>query len=71
MNTLTRLNGLQKTYISTILELISDYKEWDDLGGESVIALRVMCMGKDDENLPYLVNQYITKILKDRGANNE
>jgi hypothetical protein len=71
MNTLTRLNGLQKTYIATIIDLISDYKEWDDLGGESVIALRVMCMGKDDENLPYLVDQYITKILKDRGADNE
>jgi hypothetical protein len=71
MNTLTRLNGLQKTYIATIIDLISDYKEWDDLGSESVIALRVMCMGKDDENLPYLVNQYITKILRDRGADNE
>jgi hypothetical protein len=71
MNTLTRLNGLQKTYIATIVELISDYKEWDDLGSESVIALRIMCDGKDDENLPQLVNQYIKKILKDRGANNE
>jgi hypothetical protein len=71
MNTLTRLNGLQKQYIATIVELIHDYKEWDDLGGESVIALRVMCYGKDDENLPHLVNQYITKILKDRGADNE
>jgi len=71
MNTLTRLNGLQKQYLEDIIELIHDYREWDDLGGESVIALRLMCYGKDDENLPHLVNQYITKILKDRGADNE
>jgi hypothetical protein len=67
MNRITRLNGLQKQYIATITYLISDYKEWDDLGSECVIALRVMCMGKDDENLPYLVNQYIKKILKEKG----
>jgi hypothetical protein len=67
MNRITRLNGLQKTYIENIIELIHDYKEWDDLGGESVVALRVMCMGKDDENLPHLVNQYIKKILKEKG----
>jgi hypothetical protein len=71
MNTLTRLNGLQKQYLEDIIELIHDYKEWDDLGGESVVALRVMCMGKDDENLPHLVNQYIKKLLKIRGADNE
>jgi hypothetical protein len=55
MNTLTRLNGLQKQYLEDIIELIHDYREWDDLGGESVIALRLMCYGKDDENLPHLV----------------
>jgi hypothetical protein len=67
MDTLTRLNGLQKRYIATITYLISDYKEWEDLGSESVIALRIMCMGKDDQNLPYLVNQYIEKLLKEEG----
>ena len=67
MNTLTRLNGLQKQYIENIIDYIHDYKEFDDFSAEGIVALRLMCYGKDDENLPHLVNQYITKILKEKG----
>lgn len=68
MNKLTRLNGLQKQLIETILKWVAtDYREFDDFGAEGIVALRVMCYGKDDENLPHLVNQYIKKLLKEKG----
>lgn len=67
MNKLTRLNGLQKQFIDNILEWVADYNDFDDFSVEGIVALRVMCYGKDDENLPHLVNQYIKKVLKEKG----
>jgi hypothetical protein len=65
MNTLTRLNGLQKDFIRTTLEYIADYTDFENFSVEGVLALRIMCMGKDDKKLPHLVNQYIKKVIKE------
>jgi hypothetical protein len=64
-----RLNKLQRNYLDNILAVIHDYKSFDDLGGEAIIALRVMCGDKDDENLNELVNTFIKKYRKQQEAN--
>jgi hypothetical protein len=61
-----RLNQLQRNYLDNILTVIHDYKSFDDLGGEAIIALRVMCGDKDDENLDKLVNKFIAKYRKEQ-----
>jgi hypothetical protein len=61
-----RLNKLQRSYLDSILSVIHDYQSFDDLGGEALIALRVMCGAKDDENLDKLVNKFIAKYRKEQ-----
>jgi hypothetical protein len=61
-----RLNKLQRNYLDNILAVIHDYKSFDDLGGEAMIALRVMCGAKDDENLNTLVDKFIAKYRKEQ-----
>jgi hypothetical protein len=64
-----RLNQLQRNYLDSVLSVLHDYQSFDDLGGEGIIALRVMCGDKDDENLNELVNKFIKKYRKQQEAN--
>lgn len=66
MNTLTRLNGLQKDYIRNILDWVADYTEFDNFSVEGILALRLMSKGKDNEHLPRLVNQFIKKLEREK-----
>lgn len=60
-----RLNKIQREYIRWVLLYVSDYTEYEDFSVEGIGALRIMCNGKDDENLPHLVNQFIKKVLRE------
>ena len=64
-----QLNQLQKNYLLTLLEFMTDYKTFDDLGVSEILALRVMCGDKDDENLNTLVNKFIKQYNKNNEAN--
>ena len=66
-----RLYKLQITYLDSVLSVLHDYQSFDDLGGEAIIALRVMCGNKDDENLDQLVNKFIAKYRKEQEVTNE
>ena len=52
-----------------LLEFIHDYNEFDDLAVSEILALRVMCGNKDDENLNVLVDKFIKQYKKNNEAN--
>lgn len=64
-----RLNQLQKMYLNMLLEFIHDYNEFYDLALSEILALRVMCGNKDDENLNVLVDKFIKQYKKNNEAN--
>ena len=60
-----KLNNLQRAYLDNILSISNDYNSFDEIGVEGILALRVMCGEKDDENLNVLVNKFIAKYRKE------
>jgi hypothetical protein len=42
-----KLNQKQKDYLSDLIEFVSDYRTWEDLGVEGMLAIRIMGGNKD------------------------
>jgi hypothetical protein len=69
-----QLNQLQKNYLTHLLDFVSDYKTFEDIGYEGQTALIYMDRSFYDTSSNYdvlanLVNKFITKYRKQQEAN--
>lgn len=69
-----QLNQLQKNYLTDLLDFVSDYKTFGDIGHEGQRALMYMYRNYHEtstnfDSLVNLVNKFIAKYRKQKEAN--
>jgi len=63
-----KLNQKQKNYLSHLIEFVHDYKEWEDLGVEAMVAIRIMGGSKEmDFYFHNAIDNHIKKVRKQLG----